>query len=124
MSEVLGAILAELCGRADLLVKTDAPAKIYTTLYREGDTTFLHVLNGLGSGAMPEDAETPKKPLYPALEADIHFRVLAPKAAKVYAVSPDFAGQKALAFTRDENNLVSFVLPKELLKVYTVIHIQ
>lgn len=105
--------------------KTDAPEKIYTTLYREPARLLIHFLNGLGSSTLGKDdvmtADIAEN-CFPKLEADIHFSIECRNMTpgKVYAVSPDFEGRRNLEFTL-ENGVLTATLPAELLDVYTIV---
>ena len=105
--------------------RTNAPAKVYTTLYRQGDAIAVHFLNGTGANYKKDDVMTfdNPEPPWPALPEDITFTLPCAKAARVYAVSPDFSGQKPLRFALSEGKL-SVTLPKELLKAYTIVWIR
>ena len=64
------------------------------------------------------------KPAFPAIERDISFTIKSAKPAKVVAISPDFPDEKPLQFSCDASRgTVSVVLPKELLKAYTIVRI-
>jgi hypothetical protein len=60
---------------------------------------------------------------YPALQKDITFTLKGVKNGQVIAYSPDFAGGKVLKSTYSNGDL-SVTLPKELLKTYTLIHVE
>ena len=118
-------ILEKLVGGASLL-KTDAPAKIFMTLYREGDQVLVHLLNGLATGNKKGDYITAgfKGTPFPPLEKDITFTVPAFGENEIFAVSPDFEGRKPLEGTYHDNGTVTVTLPKELLKGYTLVRIR
>ncbi len=104
---------------------TDAPEKVYTTLYREPGRLLIHFLNATGSHMSAGEtmcAETPQD-AYPKLAAPIRFELASDslEVRKVYAVSSDFEGRKALGFKRLPDGRIQAELPAELLKVYTIV---
>lgn len=119
-ASTLKSLLNELIGNDASLLKTNAPEKIFLTLYEDGDTTYLHLLNGLGTGnpklikAMPKDCFLP-------LDADITFTIVRPNLREITAVSPDFEGRKPLVFQKNSDGSCTVTLPKELLKIYTLV---
>ena len=118
-------ILGKIIGNTSLL-KTDAPEKVFMTLYREKDQVLVHLLNGLASGHSKGDQvpNTFKKAPFPALTRDITITVPAFGKNEIYAVSPDFAGRKKLSGEYHADGTVTVTLPKELLKGYTLIRIR
>ena len=111
---------------ADSAFSTDAPEKVYTTWYRSKDAEIIHLLNA--TGAKPQLGQVlrafcPEEP-FPTVEQDINVSIPSPASvSEVYAVSPDFAGRKALKYTRNGDKL-NVVLDKGLLKAYTIIWIK
>ena len=105
----------------------NAPEKVFTSLWQEQDGSIVvHLLNAQGSCMQPGGVTglyAPKNPFPPVTE-DITF-VIAKKGCKnVTAYSPDFEGGRSLKFKKLKNNNVSVTLPKELMKVYTMIRLQ
>ena len=106
--------------------KVDAPEKVYTSFYREGDTALIHFLNHTGfrfklGDKMPWDVAKdafppPSKPITAKVRTDR-------KISEVYAVSPDFEGRKKIPFTQ-QDRVVKFALPPDLLKVYTIVKLR
>ena len=103
--------------------KISAPEKVYTSFYREKDMILIHFLNHTGfrlkvGDRMPWNVAPDAFPrLEKAVSAEVGTRR---KIREVYAVSMDFKGRKPLPFTQ-EKNTVQFILPPELLKVYTIV---
>ncbi len=118
--ELLGEIIGDYA-----LLKTDAPPKVYMTVYREKESILIHVLNGTGTGAKHAERITERNTgnPFPPLAYDLHVSLFAPDAKETFAVSPDFEGRRALPLSMDKNGNVIITLPKELLKVYTIIRI-
>ncbi len=104
----------------------NAPERVYSTLYRQGDTLVGHFLNGTGQNAKPGDViQSPApQPAFPPLAQDIIFSMDILELKQVYAVSPDFPGQQELAFKKLDNSRWQITLPKELLKTYTVVYLR
>ena len=61
---------------------------------------------------------------YPALEKDIVFTLPGCTGQKAVAVSPDFEGARSLAAVPNPDGSLTVTLPKELLKVYTLVRIR
>ena len=105
--------------------RVEAPPRVFTELYRQGDAFVAHFLNG--------QAETPKpgeilrtEPVgapWPPCPQEIRFTLAAPQAREAYAVSPDFAGRQPLKITRD-GAAVTVVLPRGLLRAYTLVWVK
>ncbi|MBQ6471668.1 MAG: hypothetical protein IJJ33_06770, partial [Victivallales bacterium] len=124
-ADIFRKVLRRALGNAGNLIRTDAPEKVYISLYRQDNTLFLHLLNGLGSGRPKQiSRDTPVETLFPPLPHDLFFSLHAPRAVKAYAVSPDFSGKRELAFLSGEDGTVTFILPAKLLKIYTVVKFQ
>ncbi|MBE6381268.1 MAG: hypothetical protein E7047_10110 [Lentisphaerae bacterium] len=106
----------------------DAPEKVLTTIYRQQNKYAVHLLNGTGGGWKLNQAvnNTIASDPYPALLKDITFTLPVGKTVqKVYAVSPDFEGEKSLEFKFDpQSKSVKVTLPATLLKVYTIVWIE
>jgi hypothetical protein len=105
--------------------QTDAPPKVYTTLYSQGDATAIHFLNGGGANlkkGQPMTYAAPN-PAWPALPKDITFTIPCAKASEVYAASPDFQGRKPIPFTIKDGRLTA-TLPKSLLHAYTIVWVK
>lgn len=118
-------ILRKLIGDTSLL-KTDAPEKVFMTLYREQDQVLVHLLNGLASGHSKGDLvpNTFKKAPFPALTRDIIITVPVYGKNEIYAVSPDFKGRKKLSGKYHADSTVTLTLPKELFKGYILIRVR
>lgn len=114
--------LVEFIGRSATF-KMDAPEKVYTSFYKDGDTTFIHFLNHTGwnfkvGDKMPQGVA---ENAFPKLKNPVNAEVKTDqKISEVYAVSLDFKGKKPLQF-KQENGVVKFTMPGELLKVYTIV---
>jgi len=108
--------------------QVNAPEKVLTTLYRQQDKYAVHFLNGTGGGweLNKQIANVLPKVPYPPLTKDITFTLpLEIQPQKVYAVSPDFAGEKNLKFHYDPaSKSATVTLPAALLKVYTIVWIE
>lgn len=117
--------LADFIGDASTF-RMDAPEKVYTSFYKDGDTTYIHFLNHTGwkfkvGDKMPWDVASDA---FPKLNAPVSVEVKTEqKISEVYAVSMDFQGRQPLTFTQ-ENGIVKFTLPGELLEVYTIVKIR
>ena len=64
----------------------------------------------------PDAFKPPSKPITAEVRTDR-------KISEVYAVSPDFEGRKKLLFTQ-QDRVVKFALPPDLLKVYTIVKLR
>ena len=103
----------------------NAPGKVVTALWRNDKMIYVHFFNATGvtvKGGDKVDPLAPRVP-YPALQEDITFTLNDVKNGKVTAYSPDFEGGKELKSSY-ENGKLTVTLPKELIKVYTLIHVQ
>ncbi|MBE6366741.1 MAG: hypothetical protein E7052_02375 [Lentisphaerae bacterium] len=106
--------------------QTDAPQKVYSSIYRQDKALAVHFLNGMGAHLKkgePLPMSLPKVP-FPPLKKDITFTIPAENVQSVYAVSPDFDGRKPLSFKANSDQTVTIVLPKDLLKAYTIVWIK
>lgn len=124
MAAFYRSILKSAVGKSSAL-QTDAPEKVFMTLYREKDQVLVHLLNGMAGGMKKGEKGTVKfkgHP-FPALKKDISITVPCFGKKGVFAVSPDFKGRKKLAAGYNADGTVTVVLPKELLKGYTLIRI-
>lgn len=99
------------------------PEAVLTSVYRDGKNTMVHFLNATGSKFKKGEIvpSVLKGNPYPAPTADIVFE-LPGKFTEIYAASPDFEGKKPLS-GKHENGVTRVTLPKELLKVYTIVHL-
>jgi len=103
----------------------NAPGKVVTALWRSQDKIYVHLFNATGVNVKPGeklDHNAPKLP-YPALTGDITFTLKNVKNGRVTAYSPDFEGGKALP-CEYKNNDLTVTLSKDLLKTYTLIHVE
>ena len=117
----LGRILADA-----RVWETDAPRKVYATIYNEPRRTLVHFLNATGADWLKKgEVMTDVIPasVFPPIAKDIRFTLRQPArpVSQVYAVSPDFQGRKPLQWKQEANGAVSAVLPAGLLKVYTIV---
>ncbi len=102
--------------------EVDAPFKVATELYRQGDALVAHFLNGQGATLKKGDTYTVNPPgeSWPPLQKDIQFTLNASGVKTVYAVSPDFKGHQPVPFTRNGDS-ITVTLPKSLLRAYTLV---
>lgn len=102
----------------------DAPDDVYTSVWREYDETItIHFLNA--SGTAPKIGENlafeaPETAFAPLVH-DIRFTV--PEDESAVAVSPDFHGERRLKAERAPDRSLTVTLPKELLRIYTLVRI-
>jgi hypothetical protein len=104
--------------------ETDAPDLVLTTLFRQDRQLVVHFLNAT-IGPVPKNTVIGygvPEPAFPKLEKDITFTLPVAKASRVFAVSPDFDGERALKFTLHDGKLTA-VLPKDLLHAYTLVKV-
>jgi len=83
---------------------------------------FVHLLNGLGTKLKKGEPVTNNPPgeAWPPLAQDIEMTFPGLAVQEVYAVSPDWQGRRLLN-VQMQDNAVRIVLPKELLKAYTIV---
>ena len=67
---------------------------------------------------------TAPEPAFPQLAEDVVFTIPAPACQSVCAYSPDFAGERKLAFTQNQDGTITATLPKDLLTAYTIVRIK
>ena len=82
----------------------------------------VHLLNASGKTVKPGEIMkhgAPKVP-FPPMDKPIAISVRKVNVKNVYAVSPDFKGRQPLSFQQEGENC-RVVLPKELLKAYTLV---
>ena len=107
--------------------RISAPDTVFTSIWRETDgTTAVHFVNAGGACLKPGDKITsmiPKTP-FPPIMADITFSFIGEKVTSAVATSPDFEGARILDVLGDNDGGTRVVLPKQLLKVYTLIRIK
>ena len=113
-------LLDELLGPEARVIRTNAPSKVFITCYQAGEATYLHLLNGLGSGNGKYLKAAPKD-CFPPMEQEITLTIHLPELHEVTAASPDFSGARKLAFQKNSDGSFTATLPKELLKVYTIV---
>ena len=85
---------------------------------------FVHFLNATGS-KFKLGEKVPavlSGDIFPKLKKDIVFTIPG-NFKRARAASPDFAGYKDLQ-CKQQNGALQVILPKELLKVYTVVHVE
>ena len=102
-----------------------APDKVFTALWRDGNKLLIHFLNGTGANMKAGEILTDRAPQdpYPALTEDIVFTVPG-NYRSAAAASPDFVGRKSLVLKKNGDGCVTVTLPKELLKAYTIVHME
>ena len=118
-------MLREICRDAGTW-EIDAPEMVLTTLYRQGNALWIHLLNATGSrneAGKPMLQPLPS-PAFPALDKDIVFRISFPELKRATAVSPDFPGEKEISFRKEASGMYQITLPKDLLEVYTIVKLQ
>jgi len=126
LAEVFGNILKHEFASSIKYFSTDAPKSVYTSVFRDGKSDIVHLLNA--SGRTVKFGETVKRGApqvpFPEIARDITFSLHRTEAVNsVYAVSPDFDGRQQLDF-KVSCNKVTVRLPKELLKAYTIVFIK
>ena len=102
----------------------ELPAAVLTSVYRDGKTVMVHFLNAAGSRYKVGEIipAVLKGDIFPQLEKDIVF-TMPGNFKKARAASPDFEGFKDLPCKQQDGGL-QVTLPKELLKVYTIVHLE
>ncbi|MBE6368931.1 MAG: hypothetical protein E7056_02075 [Lentisphaerae bacterium] len=106
--------------------QTNLPAGVLTTLYKNGNRWSIHLLNTRNNLLPKGEIVTYGVPAdaFPPLEKDAVITLFDLEDVKqVRAVSPDFAGARNLEFKKNSTGGITLTLPVELLKVYTIIHI-
>lgn len=103
-----------------------APDKVHTSLYKIKNSNLLyaHFLNGSGSNFSYGDTIPVGVPEggFPQLKEDITFELKDRVITRAEAASPDFEGWKELRVEAVKAiNGSRITLPKELLKVYTIV---
>ena len=103
----------------------NAPEKVLATLYKQKQYHYAHFLNATGVNLKVGDVIQFTIPdnAFPALKEDIVFTLPGKKLTTAEAASPDFDGWKPLKVSVKDNS-TTVTLPKELLKVYTLIRIK
>lgn len=107
--------------------RVDAPDRVCTSLWREETgAVCAHFLNLTGCGPKEGDVLDWTVPgeAYPALGKDIVFALPDAAGRKAVAVSPDFEGVRPLATVSNPDGSLTVTLPKELLRVYTLVRIR
>lgn len=124
MASFYRSLLRKKIGNASLL-QTNAPEKVFMTLYREKDQVLVHLLNGSASGMKKGEkgAAKFKGDPFPALKKDISITVPCFGKNGAFAVSPDFKGRRSLTVKYNSNKTATVILPGKLLKGYTLIRI-
>ena len=102
-----------------------ASDKVYTAVWREKDgSVVIHFLNLTGVPDV-QVGETPSSrapdPAFPSLAEDLVFTV--PEGRSAVAVSPDFAGARALSAVRNADGTLTVTLPVALLRAYTLVRV-
>ena len=125
LDKVFRGLLSQIIGDAAVW-KVNAPDLVLTSIFRQDNSLFCHFFNAT-LGPVPYGEMVPygvPDPAFPPLANDIDFTIKSAKPVKVVAVSPDFSGEKELKFDYDaDTQLLHVVLPKELLKAYTLVRI-
>ena len=108
--------------------QTNLPEGVLATVYKNAKAKrwTIHLLNvrnnHLNKGDIVKFGVTPDA--FPQLANDAEIKLYDMKnVKKVYAVSADFAGRRELAFKLSGDGTLTFTMPEELLKIYTLIHI-
>lgn len=124
LDKTLRGILAKIMDKA-LFWEVDAPDLVLTTIYQQDNELLCHFLNATIGPIAKNEITTygVPEPAFPPMEKDITFTVPVSSPSRVYAVSPDFYGEKDLEFST-ANGKTTVILPKELLYVYTIVKIR
>ncbi|MBE6367164.1 MAG: hypothetical protein E7052_04560 [Lentisphaerae bacterium] len=103
----------------------EAPSTVYSTIYKQNKDYAVHFFNAQTPWPAKGELLPMKIPAdpFPALARDITFTLPGKNVREVFAVSPDFAGRKQLAF-RQADKSVTVTLNKELLKAYTIVWVK
>ncbi len=101
----------------------DIPDKVPCTVYRQGKTIFVNLLNATGVSMRKGEIvpSTSPSPAFPKLQKDIQFKIKLPGLKNVFAASPDFTGRKPLKVEKLSEGWYQITLPGTLLKCYTVV---
>lgn len=108
--------------------QTDAPEKVLTAIYKQRGRYAVHLLNGTGggwpTGKVVDQSMVPEP--FPVLSKPVTFTLPVEKApVRIYAVSPDFAGERPLTWQYDAGKkCVSVTVPTESFKAYTLVWIE
>ncbi len=103
------------------------PDKVYTAIWREANgSQVIHFLNATGTNIKFGETmkNTAPEPAFPQLAEDVVFTIPAPACQSICAYSPDFAGERKLAFTQNQDGTITATLPKDLLTAYTIVRIK
>ena len=125
LDKVFRGVLSKIIGNANIWT-VDAPDLVLTSIFKQDNSLYCHFFNATVGPVAKGEVITfgVPKPAFPAIEKDISFTIKSAKPAKVVAISPDFPDEKPLQFSCDASRgTVSVVLPKELLKAYTIVRI-
>ena len=119
------AVISEYGGNANAWESGNTPAGVLTGVFDVGGKSVIHFLNATGSKIKKGDIVPPNPPedMFPMLNDDIRFAIFKPNATQAYAVSPDFAGPRPLQFVNQDGR-VKVILPKGLLKAYTIVYVE
>ncbi|MBR4220674.1 MAG: beta-galactosidase trimerization domain-containing protein, partial [Victivallales bacterium] len=118
-------VICIYAGNANAWEPGNTPAGVLTGVFDVAGKSVIHFLNATGSKLQKGEVVPPNPPaeMFPQLQEDIRFAVYMDKASQAYAVSPDFIGRRSLQF-ENKDGRVHVVLPKELLKAYTIVYVE
>ena len=118
------AVLDKVGATRNVWNPVEVPAAVLTSVYRDGKDTMVHFLNATGSKFKKGDVlpHILKGNPFPMLAKDIVFEIPG-TYRKVWAASPDFEKQDLTGVTA-KDGVTRVTLPKELLKTYTIVHME
>jgi len=122
--KLANAVLDKVGATRNVWNPLEVPAAVLTSVYRDGKDTMVHFLNATGSKFKAKDVlpHVLKGNPYPLPEKDIVYEIPG-KYRKVWAASPDFAKTELKGVT-EKDGVTRVILPKELLKTYTIVHME
>lgn len=108
--------------------RIEAPENVHVTPWREADgACVVHFLNSTGAPE-PVAGESPAKGVpevaFPSPAEDIVVTLPADGATTAVATSSDFAGEHPLRVTVNSDGTLTFILPRDLLKAYTLVRVR
>ena len=107
--------------------ETDAPDKVFATLWKERDgAVAIQFLNGTGGGWPPGEkvAPTPRGAVFPPLDRDVAFSFPFGGTANVVVAGPDIEGEVSLNSACSVDGTVSAVLPRSLFRTYAIVRLR
>ncbi len=119
------AVIRDYAGNANAWEPGNTPAGVLTGVFDVAGKSVIHFLNATGSKIKKGDIVPPNPPedVFPMLNEDIRFAIFKQNATKAYAVSPDFPDPRPLQFEIKDGR-VNVILPKGLLKAYTIVYVE